>query len=208
MTFKAGDKVRYKDNLTYPEWDGWEGTVQQSNNYVTEAFTTKPAVDFGIGERVSLTTTNLELIEPVFTFADIQVGDKIRRTLTRPTGTTEVREGVVSDKDALYATDTDPGKTAATNYILAYDSDGHPDKPQVKLELLERPEPPHWTESKPVGALGVVSYGTSTKTLYKLGDDRWRVTYATTGNSYVQSNAYTERDWISPEQEATLTWIE
>lgn len=147
MTFAPGDKVKYKDD-PWSEWHGWEGTVQSEFGGVTTAFTTKGTVK-SYGTEVRLTTANLELVaEPAFTFADIQVGDEIRRSVTRPSGTTEVREGVVRSKSGVYATDS-----TNKGYILAYNSDGDPAKPQVVLTLLNRPEPPKepelWEDRKP-----------------------------------------------------------
>jgi hypothetical protein len=155
---------------------------------------------------VNLTTENLELIAPTFTYEDIQVGDRIRRTLTRETGTTEVREGVVTEKSALYATDTNPGKTAAINYILAYQSDGDPDKPQVVLELLDRPKPKHWTEAKPVGSAAIYVDSAFTKTFRKTGEDEWTVVYPEDGSTYTTPGKMLLKRF-SGWDEAKLTWI-
>jgi hypothetical protein len=163
--------------------------VNWADSGTTNADTTTSTKYSGVGDQVNLTTENLELIKPAFTFADIQVGDKIRRTLTRETGTTEVREGVVTEKSSLYATDTSPTKTAAISYILAYDSDGDPAKPQVVLELLDRPKPKHWTEAKPVGSVGVYVEGTFTKTYTKSGVNEWTVLYAVDGYTYKDNNS-------------------
>jgi hypothetical protein len=148
VTFKAGDKVKYSGSCeTFSGKKGGfkpaEGVIMEpGRSGITNLQLTSAVQGYKEGSVVCLFTQHLELIpaEPAFTFADIQVGDKIRRTLTRETGTTEVREGVVTNKSTLYATDTTSGKTSTVNYILAYDSDGDPAKPQVVLELLERPE--------------------------------------------------------------------
>ena len=145
VTFKAGDRVRYKDNSAYHDWHGWEGTVQHCNGTTTKAFTTKTAKYAPHGSEVRLTHTNLELIEPAFTFADIQVGDKIRRTKVYADGATEVREGVAGYKGSYYWANF--GK----NFILAYDPE-HEALEGVTYELLERPEPPApklWENRKP-----------------------------------------------------------
>lgn len=205
MTFKAGDKVRHKD--TVGPWAGWEGTVHAEVGGVTTAFS--DAFN-GYGSEVRLTTSNLELITPTFTFADIQVGDRIRRTLTRPSGTTEVREGVVAQKSALYAMDTTPGKTAAINYILAYDSDGHPDKPQVVLELLDRPKPKHWTETKPVGSVALHTHvsGPLVKTVKKVAEGTWEVKYLSNNNTFVRTDEEIQESFadLTPE-DPRWRWI-
>lgn len=152
--FKVGDRVRYKKTDEFPRLKGWEAEVVEIN--LTSKGTTRVrtlknpgnATGTYAGKTGLYYTNNLELIDSPFTFADIQVGDKIRRTYTRETGTTEVREGVVSRKDESVATDT---SKPIGSYILAYSSDGDPAKPQVKLELLERPEKELelWEDRKP-----------------------------------------------------------
>jgi hypothetical protein len=257
LTFKQGDKVRYKSGTNAPEWYGWEGVVDWSNSGTTHAKTTNSVKYSKVGDGANLTTYNLELIteeEKVeqtthdfkagdrvefvenysdtcktgtqvtltsvppqnkingflyyreadgstgfcypkrvkkvgFTFADIQVGDKIRRTLTRETGTTEVREGTVVELKRGFATDAISTGQPGSSYILAYDSDGDPAKPQVVLELLDRPKPKHWTEAKPVGSVGVYVEGTFTKTYTKSGVNEWTVLYAVDGYTYKDNNS-------------------
>lgn len=74
------------------------------------------------------------------TFGDIQVGDHIRRIFTFADGATDTREGVVSRHGSYYV------ETEA-QFILAYNTD---DKPEVILELLDRPEPVKevWEDAK------------------------------------------------------------
>jgi hypothetical protein len=125
--------------------------MEPGRSGITNLQLTSAVQGYKEGSVVCLFTQHLELIpaEPAFTFADIQVGDKIRRTLTRGTGTTEVREGTVTAKSEHYATDGGKG----TGYILSYSSDGDPDKPQVVLELLDRPKPkaPELWENREAG---------------------------------------------------------
>jgi hypothetical protein len=214
VTFKAGDKVRYKNVSGYGCWAGLEGEVLgDTTPELTIAKITRSADGFSPDDRLNkvgstgkFITENLELIEPAFTFADIQVGDKIRRTYTRDTGTTEVREGVVAMKDDLYATDTNPGKTSAINYILAYQSDGDPDKPQVVLELLDRPKPKHWTETKPVGSAAIYVDGMFSKTFRKTGEDEWTVVYPEDGFTFESKNQGLMTRFTGWD-EAKLTWI-
>lgn len=155
MTFKAGDKVRYTGdcNTFSGRLGGFkpaEGVITEPGSGTTHLRLTSPVQGYREGSVVGLFTSNLELITPAFTFADIQVGDKIRRTLTRDTGTTEVREGVVVEKSGLYALDAKHTGRAGDSYILAYNSDSDPAKPQVVLELLDRPEkePELWENRK------------------------------------------------------------
>lgn len=203
MTFKAGDKVRYKDGARNREWHGWEGVVNWSQGSTTSAKTTKGSIP---GKEVNLTTDNLELIEQSFTYEDIQVGDRIRRTYTRGTGTTEVREGVVTEKSAIYAGDGKNTGNPRAAYILAYSSDGDPDKPTVKLELLDRPKPKHWTETKPVGSVAVILDGNFTKTLMKTSEFSWNVLYAIDGYTYKDTNRAIQSR-VSGLDEAKINWI-
>jgi hypothetical protein len=199
--------VRYKSGTNaHSDWYGWEGVVNWSNSGTTNADTTASTKYRGVGSQVHLTTENLELIEPPFTFADIQVGDKIRRTLTRETGTTEVREGTVVELKRGFATDAISTGQPGSSYILAYDSDGDPAKPQVVLELLDRPKPKHWTETKPVGSVAIFLDGIFTKTLKKTSEQGWNVLYAEDGYAYKASNDEIKTratGW----DESKVTWI-
>jgi hypothetical protein len=91
-------------------------------------------------------------------------------------------------------------------YILAYDTDGNPAKPQVKLELLERPKPKHWTEAKPVGSAAVYVDSAFTKTFRKTGEDEWTVVYPEDGSTYTTPGKMLLKRF-SGWDEAKLTWI-
>lgn len=202
MTFKVGDKVRYKKLDGYEDWHGLEGVVQSSDDDETRVVASNKVNAYtSVGGVARLTTENLELITATFTYEDIQVGDRIRRTLTRPSGTTEVREGTVAEKAGGLATDK-----GTLSYILAYDTDDHPDKHQVVLELLDRPKPKHWTETKPVGSVGVILDAFHTKILTKTSEHGWNVLYPSDGYTYKDTNKALERrsaQW----DESKLTWI-
>ena len=162
MTFKVGDKVKYTgDCATFSGALGGhqpaEGVVTDVGNRIgtTRVELTSRVRGYSEGSSVSLFTRNLELIkEPVkpFTFADIQKGDKIRRTKVYGSGATEVREGVAETKGSYYWADE------TTNFILAYDPTS--EFGDVTYELLERPEPPKepelWENREPGDKL--VSY--------------------------------------------------
>lgn len=104
-----------------------------------------------------------------FTFADIQVGDTIRRTQTFKGGATEVREGTVTRTGSGYATTSD------FSYILAYAGDTA--KEEVTLELLNRPEPEPVKEVWELAKTGdrlVVKNGTGIiRVLTKQADGLW-----------------------------------
>lgn len=210
---KVGDKVRYSLSDKCPQMKGWEGeivemprlgsarvkTLKNPGNHSTQ-----------VGSAGWYLSSNLELIKeerpnpwapkPAFTFKDIQVGDKVRRTLKRKSGATEVREGTVERLQGSYATDD--------GYILAYVNDDKPytNGSSVVLELLERPEPPHWTEDKPVGSVGIYMDGNFTKTLTKTGENDWHVLYAVDGYNYDDTNMglYARFGTLD---ESKLTWI-
>lgn len=201
MTFKAGDRVRYKDGARNREWHGWEGVVNWSQGSTTNAKTHKGSIP---GKEVNLTTDNLELIEKPFTYDDIQVGDKIRRTLTRESGTTEVREGVVTKMGKCGELALDDGVPTSSSYILAYATDTH--KETVVLELLDRPKPKHWTETKPVGSVGVILDGQFTKTITKVNEGEWRVYYSIDGFNYTDANPHVKARTADLD-EAKLHWI-
>jgi hypothetical protein len=214
VTFKAGDKVRYTgDCNTFSGHNGGfkpaEGVIMEpGRSGITNLQLTSAVQGHKEGSVVCLFTQNLELIKPApaFTFADIQVGDKIRRTLTRETGTTEVREGTVVELKRGFATDAISTGQPGSSYILAYDSDGDPAKPQVVLELLDRPKPKHWTETKPVGSVAIFLDGIFTKTLKKTSEQGWNVLYAEDGYAYKASNDEIKTratGW----DESKVTWI-
>lgn len=205
MTFKVGDKVRYTNTKEFPKLEGWEAEVVET--HLTSKGTTRvktlknPGNAMGtyVGKTGCYYSRNLELIEQPYTFADIQVGDKIRRTLTRKNGSTHVSEGVVVSTDALSASDSE-------GYKLAYGSDGNPFKGTVVLELLDRPKPKHWTETKPIGSVGVILDGQFTKTITKVNEGEWRVYYSIDGFNYTDANPHVKARTADLD-EAKLHWI-
>lgn len=182
--FNVGDKVRYNSRGQYPSLDGLEGTVLASGGGTTKFTVTEGNDRYTKGDRISVTTKRCTLIEPAqkpFTFEDIQKGDTIRRTRIYAAGSKEVREGVANYKGAYYWAD---GITKG--FILAYGGENESD--DVTYELLERPEPPHWTESKPVGSIGIGGKAYM-KTVTKVADDKWHVLYHDgTQNYFAPSN--------------------
>lgn len=131
-TFKVGDRVR----ITATDWQGRTGTVTNPHRG-TSLWPVEVEVD-GAGNGIYDAHELEHITEPeaeevkTFNYADIQKGDKIRRTKTYPSGSVEVREGVVTYP-------ADGGYWSDGAFILAYDSDAF--KSSVTLELLERPEP-------------------------------------------------------------------
>lgn len=182
--YKAGDQVRYDSKGSYPNLDGLEGRVIEGNKSYTQFRTTKSNGTYDVGTHLSVHTIRCTLLEPAqkpFTFEDIQVGDTIRRTRIHAAGSKEVREGVANYKGAYYWAD---GITKG--FILAYG--GEPESDGVTYELLERPEPPHWTESKPVGSIGIGGK-VYMKTVTKVEGDKWHVLYHDgTQNYFASSN--------------------
>lgn len=148
---KVGDKVRFIGGNA--DWKGVEGTIEKLENrdeYVYNhkvRLTTAPSnarsYAMSVGALASLKPRDLELVEvKPFTFADIKVGDKIRRTHTFGKGATEVREGVVGRVfNGFKAVD------ASMELSLAYADDAN--SFAVTLELLERSEPVEvWKDAK------------------------------------------------------------
>lgn len=201
MTFKVGDRVEFVEDYGFGADKGAQGVVTALVSGGTFV-----RVELDNGPTVEPFPHRLQKVEPAFTFADIQVGDKIRRTLTRDTGTTEVREGTVVEKSSLYALDAKRTGRVGDSYILAYDSDGDPAKPQVKLELLDRPKPKHWTETKPVGSVAIYLAGMFTKTFRKTGDDEWVVVYPEDGFTFESKNQGLMTRFAAWD-ESKLTWI-
>lgn len=175
--FRIGDKVRVtKGAWTDPEWIGVEGIIEEL-----------PASAGSVVHKVKLTTSpkgkesrwpvgyiarlgNFELVEEPkpFTYADIQVGDTIKRTRTYKSGTVEVREGTVTAKESDYFAD---GVT-----VLAYESDDSKDT--VTLELVSRPEPvkpePELTDGTVKGDQIVIRNITGTVKVYtKQENGKW-----------------------------------
>src|SRR5690349_1583686 len=89
--FKTGDKVRYTAD---GYWAGIEGKVLNvHNDYLRVEITHRPLSSSVRDDTFLPFKCNLELIEPQFSFKDIQKGDVIRRTFTRSDGTKVIWEG-------------------------------------------------------------------------------------------------------------------
>jgi hypothetical protein len=158
VTFKVGDKVKYiGDCYVFSGFDGGvdpaEGVVtEDSSKGVTQLRLTTGVGRYRVGQEVRLITKNLELIKeelpnpwapkPAFTFKDIQVGDKIRRTETWETGTYRTFEGVVTDL-------TSTGARTKEGLLVGYYKDI--ESPHMKLELLDRPKPKEIWENRKAG---------------------------------------------------------
>lgn len=167
---KVGDVVTVTgweiDSLN-PTWEGRTGMVYIADDQAAVC------VEFKDGKQYSRGGWNakfLKKVEPAFTFKDIQVGDKIRRTLTRKSGTIEVREGVVAKMDYRFVLD----KGGA---VLAYASDAQPFAAEVVLELLDRPkpkEPELWENRKPGDQIATYDLeGKFERVFTKREDGRW-----------------------------------
>ena len=186
----VGDKVRYNGTL----WNNLEGTVSAINGSYIDVLVTKlhdnafPHTSLEVGKTLTETCggkgvspSSLEKIEPPFTFADIQVGDTIRRTATYK-GATEVREGVVGIKGSYYFANEQG------NYILAYDTDGTSSITDVTLELLNRPEPVKeaWETAKAGDRLVVKASNGATRVLTKQKSGEWDTLVITSyGSSHI-----------------------
>jgi hypothetical protein len=113
----------------------------------------------------------LETIE----FADIQVGDTIKRTKTSESGTVYTVVGVVAHKSSHYAEDE------GYKHVLysKYDDDDE----EVTLKLVSRPEPelvvvePKITDNKPVGAQVVRKNNGDNTVFTKKDEDLWSTLY-------------------------------
>ena len=171
--FKVGDKVAVDMDEPDYTWHATEGIVLEvrgTNSARVEVTKVGPNHTSGRGYtslKVGDVHTLCALtVIPPFTFADIQVGDTIRRTATF-NGATEVREGVVGSKGSYY------WANEQGNYILAYNTDG---KEGVTLELLNRPEPEpvkaDWELAK-TGDRLVVEGKETTRILTKQADGLW-----------------------------------
>jgi hypothetical protein len=150
--FKVGDTVKVNGSKTTnaTKWEGLEyivTDVEPSDNGDYQMVTGKVtclnhfAAWTTPGSTVRFKST--QLYPKPFTFADIKVGDKVRRTQTwADTGTVKITEGVV---------DTLTCSNAITKeWIEVGHSDDDKRPSDVTLELLERPEP-HFTETAEVG---------------------------------------------------------
>lgn len=172
--FKVGDKVAVDMDEPDYTWHGTEGIVKEVRGTrsarveVTKVGTNHKNL---LGKPLKVgdvhTLTALTVI-PSFTFADIQVGDTIRRTQTFTGGATEVREGKVDHVKSWYVS------AEGDNFIMAYDTD---DKPEVTLELLNRPEPEpvkaDWELAKTGDRLVVKNGKGITRVLTKQVDGLW-----------------------------------
>jgi len=176
-TFKAGDKVSFheKNNV---HWQGGHGIITAVNGtrYDVEIVEAPPR---NTAYRKGNTIRGIEnysgwmtLVEPAFTFADIQVGDTIRRTEKWDnTGSVRVFEGVVTTVSSVQA-------LTAEGLLVGFFKDGA--NPHMTLELLNRPEPE--PEPEPVkadwelaksGDRLVVEGKETTRILTKQEDDWW-----------------------------------
>lgn len=169
--FKTGDKVEY---VEYHDGRkaGTKATVLLGKDSPNEIITVED--EFGIKNMAYARRFKLVEEKP-FTYADIQVGDKIRRTRTYKTGELEVREGTVTRKASGYL---DGGSA-----ILAYDTDDA--KSTVTLELLERPEPPKpakpWDYAKPGDVLFRLYKDGVKDTFIKKANGGWTIFYPAGG---------------------------
>jgi hypothetical protein len=203
--FKVGDKVRYVGNdnpATFDKnWVGIEGEVTEVHtNIVYMTITKPPKVNssiYEVGFDIYPSKVNLELIteEETFTYKDIQVCDLIRRTFVRSDGSKVIWEGTAIRKNHV----GDKWMTKGDN-ILAHHSDD--DFPDITLELLERPEPPHWTEEKPVGSVFLYGEGENKALWRKNTEDGWTRKFLINNSSHcytnheVKSRITGEQEWL------------
>lgn len=163
FTFKVGDRVEFIEHFMGAATTGTQATVTHTTSGGT--YTTVKTDD---GEEYTPYSRRLKLVEAPkpFTFKDIQVGDTIRRTLTRKSGAKEVREGTVSQVASWYAEDE--------GYLLAYDTDTA-EAEDVTLELLNRPEPkPTLLENTKKGDRLVLAKTSGHTKVYTKGkNDQW-----------------------------------
>jgi hypothetical protein len=171
--FNKGDKVRFNDKSN-TAWFGVEGIVERpasgtygSNTVILTKAATGWASNYTVGSEARLGDYNLELVEPEFSFKDIQVGDTIRRTRKHEGGATEVREGVAGKKGSWY------WATKDDQYILAYEDDDR--NAAATIELLSRPEPePTLLEGTKAGDQLVLKlYSGATKVYTRNAKDQW-----------------------------------
>lgn len=115
-------------------------------------------------------------------YADIQVGDKIKRTRTYLSGAVEVREGVVKRKGDGYLSDD-------SALILAYSEDDS--KKGVVLELLERAEPKpedRLVDGAKIGAQIVVTTIGARKLYRKAKENLWETVVIKQGSVHIGFN--------------------
>lgn len=181
---KVGDKVRViDDGFTDKDWIGVEGVVIELKNatggwpYNNKVQLTKPPVGLEVGYIASLRGHNCEVIDSFprpITFAEIQKGDTIRRTLTKDNGSKVIKEGVVVDTSMHIIYDSN-----CETYLASHTDDGHS---SVTLELLARPEPepvkePEIWENRAIGDQIVLEKGAGysnwARIFTKIADDKW-----------------------------------
>lgn len=197
--FKVGDKVRYvgnKENRSFdPDWIGLEGEINEVSDWglsmiITNTFNIRN-VPYKTGREVYPKAYNLELITE-FKYADIQKGDKIKRTVSRGDGTEIVTTGVA---DRIYR---DYQWVSSSGYSIAFESDDSDSG--ITLELIERPEPPHWAEDKPVGSVFLYGEGADKTVWKKTGLYSWMRTVLTTGHTHNYTIDETKR-YVTEDQE-------
>jgi hypothetical protein len=171
--FKVGDKVRYVGqgaNTLTPGFIGLEGIISEVFGYsVTIKVTKSETGSHIVGSVIHPFKTNLELIED-YTFNDIRAGDHIRRVILRPDGSKVIWEGVA------HRLNYDGTKwLSKEDYHLYYKLDDL--KEDTSLELVERPEPPHWSDEKPVGSMFLYGKGKNKALWKKTTETNWTRTF-------------------------------
>jgi hypothetical protein len=202
--FKVGDKVRYVGSgaaSVSHDWIGIEGVVTADKSsfvYVTITKGIPGSKTYTEGFEIWPYKVNLELIteEEPFTFKDIQKGDLIRRTVIRKDGSKVIWEGVADHVNWEKTTWVTEGGNP-----LWYKSDDTCEG-SYTLELLDRPEPPHWAEAKPVGSIFLYNKGVNKAIWKKTSETRWERTFIATNISHIYT-INEVKDWITEEQE----WI-
>jgi hypothetical protein len=197
--FNVGDKVRYIGvERANTHWLGLEGVVKEVKAYTVTVEITKPPKPnhpvYVPGYEIFPDKTNLELVEEkTLAYKDIQKGDLIRRTFVRWDGSKIVWEGVahrIACNNSKWMTEGD--------FVLAHEIDDGPT--DVTLELLERPEPPHWAEAKPVGSIFLYNKGVNKAIWKKTSETRWERTFIATNISHVYT-INEVKDWVTEEVE-------
>lgn len=194
VTFKVGDKVSVKGwaasvgQTSDTEWEGRTGTV-------TALYSTWANVEFDDVDKTSHRREGgfiYEFLVPAkpFTYSDIKIGDKIKRTRTFSDGTEEITTGTVRQWGSLtaYSRDSNP---------LAYASDLN--RNTVTLELLERPEPkpePKIWENRKKGDQIVREDEHGAQTIFTHeGDDEWTSLYLNNSKSGAFSSGKPSRGY-------------
>jgi ribosomal protein L21E len=189
VTFKVGDKVTVKgwENGVNPSWEGRAGTVTHTSWTVSVKFDDVP--DGSLFREGSFAPRYLEHVN-TFTYSDIKIGDRIKRTRTFSDGTEETTTGTVGQWGSLtaYSKDRNP---------LAYASDLN--RNTVTLELLERPEPkpePKIWENRKKGDQIVREDEHGAQTIFTHeGDDEWTSLYLNNSKSGAFSSGKPSRGY-------------